>query len=89
MSRNCNIFLKVGGKYPIKRFGLQSLTVRDQTANNLADVLDFTQRNVSFNAYPVPAVVSMPCVVAPVGTSAQDEFSLLRQYAQSLGFVLP
>ena len=71
------------------RFGLQSLTVRDQTANNLADVLDFTQRNVSFNAYPVPAVVSMPCVVAPVGTSAQDEFSLLRQYAQSLGFVLP
>jgi phospholipase C len=71
------------------RFGLQPLTVRDQTANNLADVLDFTHQNISFNAYPVPAAESIPCVLAPVGTSAEDEFSTLRQYAQSLGFVLP
>jgi phospholipase C len=68
------------------RFGLQPLTVRDQTANNLADVLDFTHPNVSFNVYPVPAAAGAPCVPAPV---PEDEFSALRQYAQSLGFVLP
>jgi hypothetical protein len=71
------------------RFGLQPLTVRDQTANNLADVLDFARPNVSFNVYPVPAAVSAPCLAAPVGSSAEDEFSTLRQYAQSLGFLTP
>jgi len=71
------------------RFGLQPLTVRDQTANNLADVLDFAHPNVSFNVYPVPAAVSAPCLAAPVGSSAEDEFSTLRQYAQSLGFLTP
>lgn len=30
------------------RFGLAALTVRDATANNLASVLDFNHRNVSF-----------------------------------------
>jgi phospholipase C len=68
------------------RFGLQPLTVRDETANNLADVLDFAHPNVSYNAYPVPAAASVPCVPAPV---PEEEFSALRQYAQSLGFVLP
>jgi len=71
------------------RFGLQPLTARDQTANNLADVLDFAHPNVSFNVYPVPAAVSAPFLVAPVGPSAEDEFSTLRQYAQSLGFLTP
>jgi hypothetical protein len=65
------------------------LTVRDQTANNLVDVLDFAHPNVSHNAYPVPAAAGSPCILAPVGTSAEDEFSTLRQYAQSLGFVIP
>jgi phospholipase C len=44
------------------RFGLAPLTVRDATANNLASVLDFNRRNVSFNAYPVPDVAGAPCV---------------------------
>jgi phospholipase C len=43
------------------RFGLPPLTVRDQTANNIADVLDFTRTNVSFNTYPVPAIAGSPC----------------------------
>jgi phospholipase C len=43
------------------RFGLAPLTVRDATANNLASVLDFNHRNVSFNTYPVPEVVGTPC----------------------------
>jgi hypothetical protein len=33
--------------------------------------------------------VSAPCLAAPVGSSAEDEFSTLRQYAQSLGFLTP
>ena len=44
------------------RFGLAPLTVRDATANNLASVLDFNHRNVSFNTYPVPAAAGIPCV---------------------------
>jgi hypothetical protein len=65
------------------RFGLAPLTVRDRTANNLATVLDFNHRNVSLNTYPVPAVVGIPCLTRG---SAEHEFTVLRQYAQSLGF---
>ena len=43
------------------RFGLAPLTVRDATANNLASVLDFNHRNLSFNTYPVPVAVGIPC----------------------------
>jgi phospholipase C len=71
------------------RFGLPPLTVRDQTANNLADVLDFAHPNVLFNVYPVPASLSTPCLPTPVRSSAEDDFSALRQYAQSLGFPIP
>jgi phospholipase C len=44
------------------RFGLSPLTIRDQTANNLAEALDFARPNVGFNTYPVPLVTGMPCV---------------------------
>jgi phospholipase C len=71
------------------RYGLAPLTVRDGTANNLASVLDFNPLNASFKPYPVPAVVGAPCVTATAGASAEDEFALLRPYAQSLGFPSP
>jgi phospholipase C len=37
------------------RWGLEPLTVRDQTANNLADVLDFSTRDLSARQFNVPA----------------------------------
>ena len=43
------------------RFGLAPLTIRDQTANNLADTLDFSSRNLSFNSYNVPFATGTPC----------------------------
>jgi phospholipase C len=43
------------------RFGLLPLTIRDQTANNIADALDFSRTNLAFNAYPVPSVTGQPC----------------------------
>ena len=36
------------------RFGLSPLTVRDQTAGNLADVLDFSTPNLAAPAFNVP-----------------------------------
>jgi len=71
------------------RFGLAPLTVRDETANNLASVLDFNHPNVSFNMYSVPAVTSAPCVSLMTDTSVEEEFTVLREYAQSLGFPSP
>src|SRR5207247_11367390 len=37
------------------RWGLPPLTVRDATANNLAEVLDFTGRDLHANQFSVPA----------------------------------
>lgn len=71
------------------RFGLTPLTVRDQTANNLADVLNFKQKNLSFPSFSVPTVLSTPCPPGTIGSSPEDEWTNLRQYAASLGFPLP
>jgi phospholipase C len=54
------------------RFGLSPLTIRDETANNLAEALDFTRSNLTFNSYPVPMVTGTPCVSgAPSAPSAR------------------
>lgn len=72
------------------RFGLSPLTVRDRNANNFAQALNFsTPPNLAHQLYPVPAATSVPCGVPPVGTSSEDEFAALREYATSLGFIIP
>jgi phospholipase C len=49
------------------RFGLPPLTVRDQTANNLADVLNFAAPQISAPAFTVPSgPFGSPCPPAPV-----------------------
>lgn len=45
------------------RFGLDPLSARDATANNLAEVLDFSRRNRVANQYNVPFVLSEPCPI--------------------------
>ncbi|HEV3231374.1 MAG TPA: alkaline phosphatase family protein [Candidatus Dormibacteraeota bacterium] len=47
------------------RWDLQPLTVRDATANNIAEVLDFSAPpNLSAPTFTVPAAVSKPCQAA-------------------------
>jgi len=48
------------------RWGLEPLTVRDATANNLAQELDFKHAAVGAPVYPVPAVAGAPCPIRPV-----------------------
>ena len=52
------------------RWGLEPLTVRDATANNLAAELDFTFADVRAPLYPVPAVSGAVCPVRPLVAEA-------------------
>ena len=70
------------------RFGLAPLTVRDRTADNLAEVLNFHQSSTVYNTYTVPPVASLPCPVQPAGVG-EDEFTALGDVARSLGFPSP
>ena len=47
------------------RWGLESLTVRDQTANNLAQALDFRRPQLYAPQYLVPDVVGAACPAPP------------------------
>ena len=69
------------------RWGLEPLTVRDETANNLAAALDFSQHNKKRPAsqYAVPpGPFGAPC---PSASSSEDNpWIILRDIAQSVGF---
>lgn len=45
------------------RHGLEPLTVRDRTANNLAEALDFSNYNTNAPAITAPDVQSVPCAI--------------------------
>jgi phospholipase C len=65
------------------RWRLRPLTVRDATANNLADVLDFSRRN--FNAPDIvvpPGPYGAPC---PSSNPLDDEWLAVAQIAEQLG----
>jgi len=47
------------------RWGLDPLTVRDQTANNLAQALDFRRPQLYAPQYVVPPVVGAACPTTP------------------------
>ena len=49
------------------RWGLDPLTVRDATAHNLAQELDFKHTAARVPVYPVPPVAGAPCPVRPAG----------------------
>jgi phospholipase C len=64
------------------RWGLEPLTERDATANNLADVLDFTRGNHKAPQYAVPPGP----FGAPCPSSEANPFIVLRDLAAGLGF---
>jgi phospholipase C len=68
------------------RWNLQPLTVRDATANNLADVLDFSINRLHPQQYSVPmGQFGAACPGIPGGG---DKWDILRLLAISLGWVL-
>jgi phospholipase C len=72
------------------RWGLQPLSVRDEAARNLAEVLDFRQRNLSAPLYRVPfGPFGTPCPSGGLMAQQEDEWIQLRSLAQSYGWSLP
>ena len=66
------------------RWQLRPLTVRDATANNLAQALDFRRRNLVAPAFTVPAgPFGAAC---PAGSPASSEAEALALLAAHLGF---
>jgi phospholipase C len=64
------------------RWDLDPLTVRDATANNLADVLDFSRRNTTASQYAVPpGPFGVPCP-----SSEANPWIIVRDMARGLGF---
>jgi phospholipase C len=75
------------------RWGLQPLTVRDATANNLATALDFGKPNRSAPAYPIaPGPYGAPCPNTTVSSAVvpeENEWIGVRALAQSYGWNIP
>jgi phospholipase C len=64
------------------RWALEPLTVRDATANNLAEVLDFSRRNSRASQYAVsPGPFGAPCP-----SSEANPWIIIRDLAQGFGF---
>jgi phospholipase C len=64
------------------RWGLKPLTVRDATANNLAEALDFSRPKRRAPRYPVPpGSFGTPCP-----SSSVNKWTVLRDLARGLGW---
>jgi phospholipase C len=62
------------------RFGLPPLTVRDRTANNLADVLNFAHPDTAAPAFTVPTgPFGSPCTPAPPSPLAAEKAANLQK----------
>jgi len=67
------------------RWNLRPLTVRDSTANNLAEVLDFAHPNLAAPHFAVPTgLFGGPCLASAKGVSDRDQ--MLMQFAAGFGF---
>jgi phospholipase C len=73
------------------RFGLLPLSVRDSTANNLAEVLNFAAPNTSASAFTVPGgVFGSACAPLPNDPEAQEwaeNLQELKVLARKFGFL--
>jgi phospholipase C len=69
------------------RWNLRPLTIRDASANNLAEVLNFNQPNLTAPSFVVPpGPIDTLC---PSAVAAPDQLSLLVEFAAKLGFPIP
>jgi phospholipase C len=69
------------------RWGLRPLSVRDASANNLADVLDFDHFNLSAPQFNVPSgPFGTVCALTQQGI---EDAQLLQEWAESFGFPVP
>jgi len=68
------------------RWNLRPLTIRDSSANNLAEVLDFAHPNLAAPAFTVPPG---PFGAACPITTSEGEGEGLLEFAASLGFPSP
>jgi phospholipase C len=67
------------------RWNLRPLTVRDATANNIADVLDFSRPNLAAPTFDVPSgLFGLPCTL----DALEDEWTSLAELAVNFGFDL-
>ena len=66
------------------RWNLEPLTVRDESANNLAEVLDFGAPDLKAKQLVVPTGHSVAC--SPVSRSAEEEWQPLLQMAVDFGW---
>jgi phospholipase C len=72
------------------RWNLQPLTVRDDAARNLAEILDFSQQQLSAPIYPVPfGPFGTPCPSSSPRVQQEDKWLQLQSIAQSYGWSLP
>jgi phospholipase C len=72
------------------RWHLAPLTVRDQTANNLAEVLDFSARDVSARPFAVPSgPFGASCVGAVSKAEEKEEWLPLLEMAADFGWPVP
>jgi len=72
------------------RFGLPPLSIRDSTANNLAEVLDFATPNVTAPVFNVPTgPFGAPCLPIPTNSKAagrSGDLQKLKSLALKSGF---
>ena len=69
------------------RWGLPALTVRDQTANNLAEILDFSKPDLKAKQFRDPTgPFGGPCATATTLAAASDKWEQLRQMAAASGW---
>ena len=73
------------------RWGLDPLSVRDQTANNPALELDFTRPRLDAPAFDVPAVIGAPCPANPglvAARTSRAHWEALYQVARRRGWTM-
>ena len=70
------------------RWNLQPLSVRDATASNLAQELDFTRPRLDAAVYPVPAVTGAVCPANPalIASRAAPRWERLHDVARRSGW---
>ena len=68
------------------RWGLLPLTIRDETANNMAAVLDFTQRNLQAKQFSVPTEPFGQLCVPGVSDETDEEWRSLLEIAARFGW---